>query len=51
MYIDNTLDLVDKSRVDNNRKLMLENKVKKSVDTDDLYEFDEDGDLMSLVFD
>jgi hypothetical protein len=51
MYIDNTLDLVDKSRVDNNRKLMLENKVKKSVDDDDLYEFDEDGDLMSLVFD
>jgi DNA polymerase elongation subunit (family B) len=51
MYIDNTLDLVEKSRVDHNRKLMLENKVKKSVDVDDLYEFDEDGDLMSLVFD
>jgi hypothetical protein len=51
MYIDNTLDLVEKSRVDHNRKLMLENKVKKSVDVGDFYEFDEDGDLMSLVFD
>ena len=51
MYIDDTINLVEKSRVDHNRKLMLENKVKKSVDVDDLYEFDEDGDLMSLVFD
>ena len=51
MYIDDTINLVEKSRIDHNRKLMLENKVKKSVDVDDLYEFDEDGDLMSLVFD
>jgi hypothetical protein len=30
---------------------MLENKLKNNVDEDDIYEFDEDGDLMSLVFD
>ncbi len=51
MYIDNTLELVDKERVENNKKIMLENKVRSSVDDDDIYEFDEDGDLMSLVFD
>jgi hypothetical protein len=51
MYIDNTLELVDKERVENNKRIMLENKVTRSVDDDDLYEFDEDGDLMSLVFD
>jgi hypothetical protein len=51
MYIDDTLELVDKERVENNKKIMLENKVRTSVDDDDIYEFDEDGDLMSLVFD
>jgi hypothetical protein len=51
MYIDNTLELVDKERIENNKKVMMENKVRLSVDDDDLYEFDEDGDLMSLVFD
>jgi hypothetical protein len=51
MYIDNTLELVDKERVENNKRIMLENKVNRSVDDDDIYEFDEDGDLMSLVFD
>jgi hypothetical protein len=51
MYIDDTLELVDKERVENNKKIMLENKVRSSVDDDDIYEFDEDGDLMSLVFD
>ena len=51
MYIDDTLDLVDKERVENNKKIMKVNKVKTSIDDDDIYEFDEDGDLMSLVFD
>jgi hypothetical protein len=51
MYIDNTIDLVDENRVSNNRKLMLDNKNKTTIDNDDIYEFDEDGDLMSLVFD
>jgi hypothetical protein len=51
MYIDDTINLVDTERVENNRKIMLENRLKNEVDDDDLYEFDEDGDLMSLVFD
>jgi hypothetical protein len=51
MYIDDTINLVDTERVESNRKIMLESKIKNSVDNDDIYEFDEDGDLMSLVFD
>jgi DNA polymerase elongation subunit (family B) len=51
MYIDDTITLVDENRVNNNRKLMLDDKSKSNVDNDDIYEFDEDGDLMSLVFD
>ena len=51
MYIDNTLDLVDSSRVENNRELMAKEISKSVVDEEDYYEFDEDGDLMSLVFD
>jgi hypothetical protein len=51
MYIDDTINLVDSERVENNRRIMLESKLKNEVDDDDIYEFDEDGDLMSLVFD
>jgi len=51
MYIDDTINLVDSERVKNNRRIMLESKLKNEVDDDDIYEFDEDGDLMSLVFD
>jgi hypothetical protein len=51
MYIDDTINLVDSDRVENNRRIMLESKLKNEVDDDDIYEFDEDGDLMSLVFD
>jgi DNA polymerase elongation subunit (family B) len=51
MYIDDTINLVEEERVLHNRKLMLDNKNNKVIDGDDIYEFDEDGDLMSLVFD
>jgi hypothetical protein len=51
MYIDDTINIVEEERVLHNRKLMLDNKNNKVIDGDDIYEFDEDGDLMSLVFD
>jgi hypothetical protein len=51
MYIDNTIELVDDERVKNNKKIMSESRIKIDIDEDDLYEFDVDGDLMSLVFD
>ena len=52
MYIDDTLSMVNIDSVESNRKLMLEviNKNIK-VDSEELYEFDVDGDLMSLSFD
>ena len=52
MYIDDTLTMVNTDSVESNRKLMLEvvNKNIK-VDSEELYEFDVDGDLMSLSFD
>jgi len=52
MYIDDTLTMVNVDSVESNRKLMLEvvNKNIK-VDSEELYEFDVDGDLMSLGFD
>ena len=52
MYIDDTLSMVNTDSVESNRKLMLEviNKNIK-VDSEELYEFDVDGDLMSLGFD
>ena len=52
MYIDDTLTMVNTDSVESNRKLMLEvvNKNIK-VDSEELYEFDVDGDLMSLGFD
>jgi hypothetical protein len=52
MYIDDTLSMVNTDSVESNRKLMLEvvNKNIK-VDSEELYEFDVDGDLMSLSFD
>jgi hypothetical protein len=51
MYIDDTINLVDDNRVSHNRELM--SKVTKvvTVDKDEFYEFDVDGDLTSLVFD
>ena len=52
MYIDDTLTMVNTDSVESNKKLMLEvvNKNIK-VDSEELYEFDVDGDLMSLGFD
>ena len=52
MYIDDTLSMVNTDSVESNRKLMLEvvNKNIK-VDSEELYEFDVDGDLMALSFD
>jgi len=51
MYIDDTINLVDIERVNHNRELM--NKVTKvaKVDSDEYYEFDVDGDLISLIHD
>jgi len=52
MYIDDTIELVDTTYVAKNKKLMDE-KVLKTIETDedDYYEFDVDGDLMSMVYD
>ena len=52
MYINDTLTMVNTDSVKSNRKLMLElvNKNIK-VNSEELYEFDVDGDLMSLGFD
>ena len=52
MYIDDTLTMVNEDFVESNRKLMLEEMSKNTkVDAEELYEFDVDGDLMSLSFD
>ena len=52
MYIENTLDLVDTQWVSKNRKMMDEFVSKNDkVDQDEYYEFDAEGDLMSLSFD
>jgi hypothetical protein len=51
MYIDDTINLVDESRVNYNNKLMIETKRVEKVDEDDIFEYDVDGDLMSLSFD
>jgi hypothetical protein len=51
MYIDDTINLVDESRVNYNNKLMTETKRVEKVDEDDIFEYDVDGDLMSLSFD
>jgi DNA polymerase elongation subunit (family B) len=52
MYIDDTLELVNKDYVESNRSLMLEEISKNiKVDSEELYEFDVDGDLMALSFD
>ena len=52
MYIDDTLTMVNTDFVESNRKLMLE-VVNKNIKvySEELYEFDVDGDLMSLGFD
>jgi DNA polymerase elongation subunit (family B) len=52
MYIENTLDLVDTQWVSKNRKMMDEFVSKNDkVDQDEYYEFDAEGDLMTLSFD
>jgi DNA polymerase elongation subunit (family B) len=52
MYLDGTVDLVDVDWVENNKKLMEEFVIQqKKIDIDDYFEFDVDGDLMSLSFD
>jgi hypothetical protein len=52
MYIDDTLTMVNEDFVESNRKLMLEEMSKNTkVNTEELYEFDVDGDLMALSFD
>ena len=51
MYIDNTIDLVDKKYIDKNKLLMTKTLLKVTVDDNNTYEFDEDGDLMSLIYD
>jgi DNA polymerase elongation subunit (family B) len=52
MYIDDTLTMVDGDFVESNRKLMLEEMSKNTkINAEELYEFDVDGDLMSLSFD
>ena len=51
MYLENTLELVDQEYVERNNNLMKTRVKKVKVDDDEIYEFDEDGDLMSLVFD
>jgi hypothetical protein len=51
MYIDDTINLVNTDYVNSNMELMKTRISKSKVDEEELYEFDEDGDLMSLVFD
>ena len=51
MYIDNTIELVDKKYIDKNKQLMTKTLLKVTVDDNNTYEFDEDGDLMSLIYD
>ena len=52
MYIDNTLELVDTEWVQKNRDMMDEFvKQNTKVDQDEYYEFDAEGDLMTLSFD
>jgi hypothetical protein len=51
MYIDDTINLVNTDYVNSNMELMKTRVSKSKVDDEELYEFDEDGDLMSLVFD
>jgi len=51
MYIDNTIELVDTEYIAKNKKLMDEKILTPKIDVDDLYEFDVDGDLMSMMYD
>jgi len=51
MYLENTLELVDNEYVEKNNILMKTRVKKVKIDNEEIYEFDEDGDLMSLVFD
>jgi hypothetical protein len=51
MYIDDTINLVDESRINHNKELMNKTAKVSKVDDDEFYEFDVDGDLISLVFD
>ena len=51
MYIDDTINLVDGNRVNHNRELMSKVSKVSKIDADEFYEFDVDGDLISLGFD
>jgi hypothetical protein len=51
MYIDDTINLVDGNRVNHNRELMSKVSKVSKIDDDEFYEFDVDGDLISLGFD
>jgi hypothetical protein len=52
MYLDGTIDLVDQSYVEKNKKLLLSDyKPKTPLTNDEAYEFDADGDLLVLEFD
>jgi len=51
MYIDNTIELVDTEYIAKNKKLMDEKILTPKIDADDVYEFDVDGDLMSMMYD
>ena len=52
MYIDNTIELVNHEYVEKNKTLMQNvNTSNYRLSDDDAYEFDTDGDLMSLALD
>ena len=51
MYIDDTINLVDINRVNHNKELMSKVTKPAKVDADEYYEFDVDGDLISLIHD
>ena len=51
MYIDDTINLVNTDYVNSNMELMKTRVSKSKISDEELYEFDEDGDLMSLIFD
>jgi hypothetical protein len=52
MYIDDTINFVNTQYVNKNKTLLSEFRSNKlEINDEDYYEFDEDGDLMSLIYD
>lgn len=52
MYIDDTITMVDEKFVESNKNLMKNKTILDTkIDLDDQYQFDTDGDLMSLNYD